>query len=82
MSGARTTAVPTLSLARVSDPVRAPAINTVLQQIEVADRGNAKRGQETYFPSLLLLGPDGATYRLSIAITAGVPSLAIAVVPR
>jgi hypothetical protein len=67
-----------LQLARISFAPVAGPINSAFAQIEQADAQNLKRGQEVSAPSLLLAAPNGATYRVSVVLTAGVPSLALA----
>jgi hypothetical protein len=57
-------------------------INDSAQMLELADAQNVKRGAEPQFPSFLLSGDDGSTWRVRLTVSAGVASWVIEQVPR
>jgi hypothetical protein len=60
----------------------AGVVNAAFTILEQADTQNVKRNMETPFPSLLLLAPDGSSYRVTVDISdAANPTLALVQVP-
>jgi len=46
--------------------VRSTDFNAAMQAIETADAGNAKQTQTPAFPAVILAGPDGSSWRLTV----------------
>ena len=81
----RPAAVPSLALKlpRSGGPMLPGALwDAAATQLELADGQNAKRRRELDLPSLTLEAPTGETVRLTVTVSAGVPQLHLAIVPR
>ena len=73
MSGAAklpaTRATPGLRLPRVGERFDSALVNNAFNQLERADAGNVKVGQQTTFPSIMLLSPSNIAWELTVSDT-------------